>query len=296
MGEVSTGKKFDYAALTAEQRSLAKNCAHEIHDFRRKTTRDAIRIGRELRKVKAALEHGQFLKWVNAEFDWSTDTAERLMKVADRFGKNPHAADIALTALYLLAGDKVPEEARREALERAEGGESITPAVAREITDKYRVPTNSTGDALAAGEVPFDTDAPPVSGGSADIGPEPTSESPSDTTPADIIATEVAVSSADTAAAIPQEIDVCTGVQGEEKPITMPDLEILMISVWSLVAGGDADIGPAVRRTTRGWPAERRAKLARQADAFGRLMTAASGLLARPPRVAPKDGEQEAGR
>ena len=130
----------------------------------------------------------------------------------------------------------------------------------------------------------------------SDVVPESPVESPSGTAPENIITAEVAVSSAGTVAAIPREIDAGTGVPGDEKPVTMPDLDILIVAAWSLVAGGGTDIAPAVRRLVRGWPAERRAALARQAGAFGRHMTAASEMLARAPRVAPKDGEQEAGR
>jgi hypothetical protein len=42
------------------------------------------------------------------------------------------------TAAYLLAAPSVPDEARQDALERAEAGEEITTAVAREIVTGAR--------------------------------------------------------------------------------------------------------------------------------------------------------------
>jgi hypothetical protein len=118
--------KFDPNTLTTSDRRTVEDCTRDVREFIRKTSRDAHRIGQKLKAVKALLGHGRFLGWLRAEFGWSADTAERLMRVAEQFSDIPQRAVIGLTALYLLAGDGVPEEARREAVDRAAAGEAIT--------------------------------------------------------------------------------------------------------------------------------------------------------------------------
>jgi len=67
--------------------------------------------------------------------------AQNFMSVAERFGvKSAIIADLTIqpTAAYLLAGPSVPDEAREKAVERAEAGEQITTAVAKEIVAETR--------------------------------------------------------------------------------------------------------------------------------------------------------------
>ena len=54
------------------------------------------------------------------------------INVATRLGQIPHGAEFDSRALYLLAAANTPEEARSEALRRAEEGERITSAAAKE--------------------------------------------------------------------------------------------------------------------------------------------------------------------
>jgi hypothetical protein len=101
-----------------------------------------IEIGRELIAAKADVGHGAWLPWIEAEFGWSQDTAERYMQVARAF-QIPHAAEfggltIDATALYALATPDVPQAVRDEAIERAEAGEHITRAEADEMVAKAK--------------------------------------------------------------------------------------------------------------------------------------------------------------
>lgn len=78
--------------------------------------------------------HGYFGEWLKAEFDWTERTARRFMAVADSFKSDKLSdLDIAPSALYLLSAPSTPEEVREEALDRAEAGEPITHAIAKEI-------------------------------------------------------------------------------------------------------------------------------------------------------------------
>jgi hypothetical protein len=62
-------------------------------------------IGDLLIEAKARCEHGQWLNWLYSEFDWSTSTAERKMRVADLGGKFVKLTILKLgtTTLYDLA-------------------------------------------------------------------------------------------------------------------------------------------------------------------------------------------------
>jgi hypothetical protein len=53
--------------------------AVDIHQLQRGNIID---IGDLLLEAKSQCEHGDWLKWLNCEFDWSVDTAERYMRVS----------------------------------------------------------------------------------------------------------------------------------------------------------------------------------------------------------------------
>jgi hypothetical protein len=87
-----------------------------------------IEIGRELIAAKAEVGHGDWSPWLKVEFGWSDSTAQNYMNVARKFPTlgNFTAITIDATALYALSAPDVPQEARDEAVERAEAGERIT--------------------------------------------------------------------------------------------------------------------------------------------------------------------------
>jgi hypothetical protein len=74
------------------------------------------------------------------------------MAVAEGFGKRKLISDLQIdpTAAYLLAAPSAPDEARETAVERAEAGERVTTAVAKEILAKARRKTTRKGRTLSA--------------------------------------------------------------------------------------------------------------------------------------------------
>jgi hypothetical protein len=60
--------------------------AAEIKALVRRTTEDVITIGQVLVRQKAALPHGSFLPWIDAEFGMAVRTAQNFMKVAEQYG------------------------------------------------------------------------------------------------------------------------------------------------------------------------------------------------------------------
>jgi len=101
-----------------------------------------IEVGHELIAAKAELVHGEWLPWLDQEFGWSEAAAQRYMQVARAF-QIPQAEGfkgltIDATALYALSAPDVPQEARDEAVARAEAGEHVTKREAEEMVAKAR--------------------------------------------------------------------------------------------------------------------------------------------------------------
>jgi hypothetical protein len=138
MTAVEVFQQFDYSALELEQRVVVQQRTSEIKGLINRNAQNTIEIGQKLIEVKARLGHGQWGQWLKAEFDWSQDTAKRLMHVAKTFDQNPQFAEFDPSALYLLSAPSTPEEARHEAIALAESGEKITHSKAREIVADHK--------------------------------------------------------------------------------------------------------------------------------------------------------------
>lgn len=132
---------FNYDLLETKVAHQVRNSADRIREKVKKTLEDIIEVGNDLVAVRDALPHGQFGPWLRAEFGWTERTARNFMAVAERFGpKTEMISDLTIqpTAAYLLAAPSAPDEAREAAIERAEAGEQITTAVAKEILAETR--------------------------------------------------------------------------------------------------------------------------------------------------------------
>lgn len=71
--------------------------------------------------------HGNWLPWLDKEFGWSQDTAERLMRLADpKYRTLAETSGIPLSGLYLLTAKSTPDEAREAVIEAATSGEKVT--------------------------------------------------------------------------------------------------------------------------------------------------------------------------
>src|SRR5207248_9850901 len=131
---------FDYS-LVGDAADKVRSSAEKIRLTVQKTIEDIIEVGTELLGVKKDVGHGHFGAWLRAEFGWTVRTAQNFMSVAERFGGDPKLiSDLTIqpTAAYLLAAPSAPDEARQQAIERAEAGEEITTSVAREIMAESR--------------------------------------------------------------------------------------------------------------------------------------------------------------
>lgn len=130
---------FNYDLLETKLADKVRTAADRIRERVKKTVEDIIEVGDDLLAVKEALPHGQFLPWLKAEFGWSERSAQNFMSVAEQFKSAKIAAlPIQPSAAYLLAAPSVPDEAREKAVEKAEAGEEITFAAAKEIVAEAR--------------------------------------------------------------------------------------------------------------------------------------------------------------
>ncbi len=133
---------FDYAALTRREKDKLKLMAGCIEKREKRVIEDILANGRDFAYIRDLLAHnkaGGFEAWV-AHHGWSRRTAYRYMEVFETFGNCATVAQLSIDpgALYALSGPSVPEEAREEAVARAEAGEHITGATAREIAAEAR--------------------------------------------------------------------------------------------------------------------------------------------------------------
>lgn len=139
---------FDYERLDSETRIVVQQKTGEIKSLMRRAAQDIIDIGSKLIEVKAKLGHGNFGKWLSAEFAWSESSALKMMQVANAF-KNVTVTDlnIGAKALYLLSAPSTPEVAREEALDVARGEQPVTFAVAKSIVAQHTpVATSPAGE------------------------------------------------------------------------------------------------------------------------------------------------------
>lgn len=128
---------FDYNALDRSQRAQLKAAATAIKACIARTQNDIIEVGRRLSDVRDSLEHGEFLKWIDAEFGMSQRSAYNFIQVSETFGKFATVANLTFhqSALYALASPSVSDETRQVAVELAEEGEVITKSAARDLIE-----------------------------------------------------------------------------------------------------------------------------------------------------------------
>ncbi len=118
-----------------------------------------IEIGRELIAAKREVVHGDWLPWLRDEFGWTERTAQKYIAVAQAFGKyelGSHFDGLTIdaTALYALSAPDVPQEARDEAVERAEDGEHISKADAEALITEALEVERAKFAAIVAGRSP----------------------------------------------------------------------------------------------------------------------------------------------
>lgn len=116
--------------------------AKRLKELAQSTAENLWEMGRILADAQERLSShngGSFRQWVEEEAGLSKGTAYRMMDVYRAFSRpnlgQPH---FSTSALYALSKPSTPQEARDEALFRAQRGEPISHATARQIVSQYR--------------------------------------------------------------------------------------------------------------------------------------------------------------
>jgi len=158
MTTLPTPITFDYESLDTETRLFVQKATHEIRSAARVQARSVVGIGERLIAVKARLGHGNYLNWLEAEFEWGERTARRYMTAAEVYGtlfKTDTVSDlIAMRTLTLLASESTPEEAKQEVARLVTSGQRVTETAARQIiaTHQPAAPDGHWSSALIPGK------------------------------------------------------------------------------------------------------------------------------------------------
>jgi hypothetical protein len=131
---------FDYSILDAEKRTLAQTAANLIRASVKRQLGEVIGAGKQLQLVKDALDHGQFLAWLAAEFSFSERTAQRYMRAAEVYGDiNDIMSDLPQGVLYELQAASVPAACRDRIISRRKAGEPLGEKEIKEAIARARV-------------------------------------------------------------------------------------------------------------------------------------------------------------
>ena len=110
-----------------------------IKKSERRASEAIIQAGEHLIAMKDMLQHGQWLDWLQTEFQMSQPTASRMMAVAEKFGSKVfNLNNLQPSVLYMLAGDSVPEPAREAVFNTAAAGVKVTIADAKAVISQYK--------------------------------------------------------------------------------------------------------------------------------------------------------------
>jgi len=156
--------KFSYRNIDVADAKFARDHAKLIRKHGRQTIESLMAMGECLTAVKDRLGHGNFMGWIDAEFNMSDRTAQKLMRLYERFKSEP-GSDLGafdLSALYALSAAKTPAAAVDAALARAESGQRVSKADALEIIAQHRA------------ELEFEIDTDDLFGDAPEEGAEPT--------------------------------------------------------------------------------------------------------------------------
>lgn len=134
---------FDYSALAAEVATDAKAVADQFRAYEKRTVAEAIAIGAELARIKAALGHGPFGAWCEAEFGQSARTAQRLMSLQVFQGKSDTVSYLPASTLYKLA--TVPEKARAKIVTAIEANKLSPETVLNKALNVERPSSKASG-------------------------------------------------------------------------------------------------------------------------------------------------------
>ncbi len=136
---------YDYTQITDPNlRTLAQRAAEEIKPRLRRATEDILTIGNRLATVRQYLPHGQWMDWLDTEFEMGDETARHFINVATRFSdKYQKFGNLKPSALYALAAPSTPDDAIAEVETHLANGYIPTVAETKTIIAQAKAPSYS---------------------------------------------------------------------------------------------------------------------------------------------------------
>ncbi len=131
---------YDYTQIADPTlRTLAQRAAEEIKPRLRRATEDILIIGARLAVIRQYLPHGQWMAWLDAEFEMHDNTARNFISVATRFAdKSTIIVNLKPTALYALAAPSTPDDAITQVEALITNGHTPTVAETKQIITTVR--------------------------------------------------------------------------------------------------------------------------------------------------------------
>jgi hypothetical protein len=137
---------FDYSAIDADVVANLRRQADRIKKRISKATQDLIDIGRDLLAAKRQiLDHGEFVKWVEAEVRIARRTAQAYMAIA-RLADDKGAAIALLppTTVHRLAAKSAPPEVVSEVVAKARSGDVLPDRTVFEMISEAKLQKRQT--------------------------------------------------------------------------------------------------------------------------------------------------------
>lgn len=142
MPSVVGSSGFDYSNLTSDVAGEAKAAAGRIKGMRG----SILEVGADLRRIKERLPHGEFGKWLKAEFGMTERSAQNYMAAAGLVEQSETVSVLRPKTLYLLSAPSTPAPVREDIVRRFSAGEVISDRAVEEMVDaaKFEQKTAAT--------------------------------------------------------------------------------------------------------------------------------------------------------
>ena len=132
--------RFHYDSLNETVGNTVSEHATQIHQVIERTSAGIIEIGKRLLAVRAALTPEQYRAWLIAEFQWNMACATTYETIAAKFGDLRCGERFQPSALYALARPNIDPRVVKEAIRRAERGDTVTRAAVVKLIAKFLPP------------------------------------------------------------------------------------------------------------------------------------------------------------
>lgn len=158
---------FDYQVLAPEVARQVRVSTNLLKSRYENIRVEYWRIGHELDAVKALLDHGQWLSWLEAEAQIAERSAQRMIKISQSYTLDEiRSAEITISALTALTASATPDDLRDELLTAANSGQPVTrdDVKAAQVTRGQALAPKITGlfDALAKDKLSIGDDIHPA--------------------------------------------------------------------------------------------------------------------------------------